>query len=157
MSGYALRNLLAGAASALQAGKSASDAVHFACTTGGVARLGQIFTYRPSPHEGLEAEKEAPASLELFVEADAGGIIENADNLTVAPWGDLFVNEDGAGRDGIVRVHPDGSLERFAMIRASDSETAGVCFSPDGSTMFVNIQHQGLTAAIQGPWAKKRS
>ena len=133
------------------------DAVHFACTTGGVARLGQIFTYRPSPHEGLAAEKEAPASLELFVEADAGGIIENADNLTVAPWGDLFVNEDGAGRDGIVRVHPDGSLERFAMIRASDSETAGVCFSPDGSTMFVNIQHQGLTAAIQGPWAKKKA
>ncbi|MBC02419.1 MAG: phosphatase [Phycisphaerae bacterium] len=131
------------------------DAVHFACTTGGVARLGQIFTYRPSPHEGLELEKDAPGSLELFVESEAGGIIENADNLTVAPWGDLFINEDGIGTDGIVRVRPDGSLERFAMVRASDSETAGICFSPDGDTMFVNIQHQGLTVVIRGPWMKK--
>ena len=89
------------------------------------------------------------------MEADAGGIIENADNLTVSPSGDLFVNEDGVGKDGIVRVRPDGSLERFAMVRASDSEMAGICFSPDGSTMFVNIQHQGLTAVIQGPWAKR--
>lgn len=130
-----------------------ADAVHFACTTGGVARLGQIFTYRPSPHEGLERESEAPARLELFVESESGGIIENADNLTVAPSGDLYVSEDGIGSDGLVRIRPDGSVERFAMNRVSDSEMAGVCFSPDGRTMFVNIQEQGMTLAIQGPWS----
>lgn len=130
-----------------------ADAVHFACTTGGVGRLGQIFTYRPSPAEGLETEGESPASIELFVEAETGGIIRNADNLTVGPTGDLFVNEDGPGRDGIVRIRPDGTLERFAATRVSISEMAGVCFSPDGRTMFVNIQAQGLTLAIDGPWS----
>ena len=29
---------------------------------------------------------------------------------------------------------------------------AGVCFSPDGSTLFVNIQVDGLTVAITGPF-----
>ena len=129
-----------------------ADAVHFACTTGGIGRLGQIFTYRPSAAEGLDSEAETPASIELFVEAETGGIIRNADNLTVGPTGDLFVNEDGPGRDGIVRIRPDGTLERFAATRVSISEMAGVCFSPDGRTMFVNIQAQGLTLAIEGPW-----
>ena len=129
-----------------------TDAVHFGCTTGGAARKGQIFTYRPSPSEGLPAEREAPGSLELFVEAEEGGILTNADNLTVAPSGDLFVCEDGPDTDGIVRIRPDGSLERFAMNRVSSSELAGVCFAPSGGTMFVNIQKQGMTLAIDGPW-----
>jgi secreted PhoX family phosphatase len=26
------------------------------------------------------------------------------------------------------------------------------CFSPDGTTLFVNMQRRGLTVAITGPW-----
>ena len=37
----------------------------------------------------------------------------------------------------------------------SSSELSGPTFSPDGSTLFVNIQHDGLTLAITGPWGKK--
>ena len=33
------------------------------------------------------------------------------------------------------------------------AEIAGVCFSPDGSVMFVNVQQNGVTLAITGPWA----
>jgi secreted PhoX family phosphatase len=40
------------------------------------------------------------------------------------------------------------------MNRLSGSELAGVCFSPDGRTMFVNIQQQGLTLAISGPFRR---
>jgi secreted PhoX family phosphatase len=29
---------------------------------------------------------------------------------------------------------------------------AGVCFSPDGETLFVNIQYPGMTLAITGDW-----
>ena len=36
----------------------------------------------------------------------------------------------------------------------SGSELAGVTFSPDGSTLFVNIQVLGKTVAITGPWRK---
>jgi uncharacterized protein len=29
---------------------------------------------------------------------------------------------------------------------------AGATFSPDGTTLFVNVQRRGLTLAITGPW-----
>jgi secreted PhoX family phosphatase len=32
------------------------------------------------------------------------------------------------------------------------SEFAGSTFSPDGSTLFVNMQRPGFTIAIKGPW-----
>ena len=34
-----------------------------------------------------------------------------------------------------------------------NAEFAGACFSPDGQTLFVNIQWPGMTLAITGPWA----
>ena len=128
------------------------DEILFACTSGGVARIGQIWKYRPSPAEGFEGESEAPGTLELLIEATEGGVIENADNLTIAPWGDVFVCEDGPPGNGLVRVTPKGRVDRFALNRLSGSELAGACFSPDGRTLFVNIQHQGITVAIEGPW-----
>ena len=32
------------------------------------------------------------------------------------------------------------------------SEFAGACFDPAGKTLFVNLQHAGITFAIWGPW-----
>ena len=127
-------------------------ALHFVCTTGGRAQLGQIFTYTPSPDEGGPTERSSPGTLNLFVETNDGSLVNNADNITVAPVGDLFVCEDGGGSNGMARVTPDGVVTRFAENRMNDSELAGPCFSPDGSTLFVNIQRPGLTIAITGPW-----
>ena len=36
------------------------------------------------------------------------------------------------------------------------SELAGATFSPDGSTLFFNIQTSGLTVAVTGPWDRAR-
>ena len=36
--------------------------------------------------------------------------------------------------------------------RYNDKELAGVCFSPDGTTLFVNIYSPGITLAITGRW-----
>jgi hypothetical protein len=33
-----------------------------------------------------------------------------------------------------------------------DSEITGICFSPDGKWMFLNIQWEDLTLAITGPF-----
>ena len=52
----------------------------------------------------------------------------------------------------LVGITPEGSIYKFAHNAASDSEFAGATFSPDGSTLFVNIQGDGLTLAITGPW-----
>ena len=63
--------------------------------------------------------------------------------------------EDGAGDQNLVGITPEGSLYTFARnAMANDSELAGSTFSPDGSTLFVNIQEAGLTLAITGPWSR---
>jgi secreted PhoX family phosphatase len=126
--------------------------LHFVCTTGGVDQNGQVFSYVPSPHEGTARESEAPGRLTLFIQPSLGSLVTNADNLTIAPSGDLFLCEDGSGSNGMARVTPDGIVERFAENRMNNSELAGACFSPDGSTLFVNIQRPGLSIAINGPW-----
>ncbi|MCZ7677571.1 MAG: PhoX family protein [Sandaracinaceae bacterium] len=35
---------------------------------------------------------------------------------------------------------------------ASDGEITGVCFSPDGRAMFLNLQEDGLTLVVEGPF-----
>ena len=129
-----------------------NDAVYFACTNGGEAERGQIWRYVPSPNEGAPQESEAPGTLELFVEPNDPGLVDNADNLTVTPWGDLILCEDGSGEQFLVGIKPDGTAYKFARNAVSNSELAGATFSPDGTTLFVNIQHDGLTLAITGPW-----
>ena len=130
----------------------AGDQFAFSCTIGGAARLGQIFLYSPSRLEGTPREAEAPGRLKLLAEADAESMLRNNDNLTMAPWGDLFVCEDTANHCGIVGVRADGSLYAVADNAYSDSELAGITFAPDGRTLFVNIQYPGTTVAITGPW-----
>ena len=131
-----------------------NDAIYFACTNGGKGQHGQIWRYVPSPDEGTAAEDENPGRLELFVEPDDQALIDRADNLTVAPWGDIIVCEDGSGGDNLVGVTPQGDVYRFGSNTYSSSEFAGATFSPDGSTLFVNVQNPGITLAITGPWQK---
>ena len=130
----------------------ADDRYAFTCTIGGPARLGQVFTYRPGPYEGTPREQEAPGELELIAEATRDSLLRNCDNLTQAPWGDLLVCEDTGGCCGLVGIRPDGSQYSIAFNAYSDSELAGVCFSPDGKTLFLNIQYPGMTVAITGDW-----
>lgn len=134
----------------------ASDGVYVACTNGGEARRGQIWRYRPSPHEGMPNESSDPARLELFLEADRSSLLRRADNLTMAPWGDLVVCEDGSGTDSLVGVTPQGDQYLIARNAHSRGELAGSTFSPDGTTLFVNLQEEALTAAITGPWERAR-
>jgi secreted PhoX family phosphatase len=130
------------------------DAVFFVCTNGGSQKKGQIWRYVPSVDEGKPAEKSSPGKLELFIEPNDGKLVENADNLTIAPWGDLILCEDGVSPQFIVGVTPEGKLYKLA--RTTLGELAGACFSPDGTTLFVNIQTPGLTVAIVGPWKALR-
>jgi uncharacterized protein len=129
-------------------------AVHFACTNGGTARKGQIWRYFPSPAEGANGEAAQPGQLELFIEPNDGNLVENCDNVTLAPWGDLIICEDGKNPQYLVGVTAEGKTYQFA--RTTLGEFAGACFSPDGSTLFVNIMAPGVTLAITGPWAKLR-
>ncbi|MBT4137690.1 MAG: DUF839 domain-containing protein [Candidatus Latescibacteria bacterium] len=129
-----------------------NDTVYFACTNGGQKKKGQIWKYTPSPVEGTADELSQPGHLELFCEPNDGKLLENADNLTIAPWGDVMVCEDGKNDDRLVGITPQGQAYTFAHNIKNSSELTGVVFSPDGTTMFVNVQSLGYTLAVTGPW-----
>ncbi|MEM6315407.1 MAG: alkaline phosphatase PhoX, partial [Planctomycetota bacterium] len=62
---------------------------------------------------------------------------------------------DGPGEQYLRGITPAGEFYTLAKNRVpGNSELAGVCFSPDGKTLFVNIQKNGLTVAVRGRWGK---
>jgi uncharacterized protein len=129
--------------------------VYFACTNGGLKKSGQVFKYIPSPNEGTADEQNTPGKLVLFAEPNNTEILKNCDNLTVSPWGDVIFVED-AKQACLRGITPEGQIYDIGKNIGSESELAGVCFSPSGKTLFVNVQHDGLTLAITGAWDQLR-
>jgi uncharacterized protein len=122
--------------------------VYFVCTSGGRNKKGQVWSYTPlSENLGI---------LNLFVEPNDSNLLDMGDNITVAPWGDLIICEDGTAEQYLVGITPEGKIYKFGRNAISDSELAGSCFSPDGSTLFFNIQKEGLTLAVTGTWKKEK-
>ncbi|UMG91383.1 alkaline phosphatase PhoX [Nocardioides sp. TF02-7] len=83
------------------------------------------------------------------------------DNITTSPRGTLVVCEDNVDDNFVRGLSPSGRLWDIALNRLrsasgadrSNDEFAGSTFSPDGHTLFVNIQASaGMTFAIWGPW-----
>jgi secreted PhoX family phosphatase len=134
----------------------------FSATTGGKKGLGQIWRYQPSPYEGTNREREAPGKLDLVYESENRAYLDACDNLAIAPWGDLIVCEDSYSdapdnTNYLRGLTPQGKIYTLAMnADKAKGEFAGACFSPDGTTLFVNIQQPGLTLAITGPWQTLR-
>jgi secreted PhoX family phosphatase len=129
-----------------------NDSIYWVCTNGGASKSGQVFRYYPSAVEGRTEEASDPGQLELFVEPNDSELLDHGDNLCIAPWGDLIVCEDGLGANYLVGIKEDGEVYRFGKVHSGNAEFAGSVFSADGTTLFVNIQNQGLTLAITGPW-----
>jgi uncharacterized protein len=135
---------------------------------GYVEGFGQVWEYRPHGRSG--------GLLILHYESPGGEALDSPDNMTVTPQGGLLLAEDDASSayadtdplaPGITNVNrligitPRGEAFKFAVNIHSGSELAGVCFSPDGRTAFVNVfgrarfdepPVEGMTCAITGPW-----
>jgi secreted PhoX family phosphatase len=124
----------------------------FACTNGGPQNFGQVFRYKCSPYEGTEKESTKPPMLDLYAESNDKTVLHMCDNLTVAPWGDLLLCEDNGSLNHIRGIDKNGEIYTFACNRVSTSELTGIVFSPSGKTLFVNVQENGDTVAITGPW-----
>ncbi|MDC0722228.1 alkaline phosphatase PhoX [Nannocystis bainbridge] len=118
-------------------------AVYVCSTNGGPVGGGQIFKLVDGPDGG---------TLELVARSEDLEVLDHPDNITVAPWGELFMAEDGNGDNYVRGLDAKGHVFDFARNAKSDSEFAGVCFSPDGKTMFVNLMFDHLTVAIRGPF-----
>lgn len=126
--------------------------VYFACTNGGPKEYGQIFRYKLSESEGVEGKTASHGKLELFIQSEDKTVLHMCDNLTIAPSGDLFVCEDNGDENRIHMINKNGEISVFAVNRKNTSEFTGVVFSPSGKTLFVNVQENGDTLAITGPW-----
>jgi hypothetical protein len=125
------------------------------CTTGGQKGLGQIFYYQPSSDEGQPGETANPGKLVLFSEPNNPQLLRHGDNLALMPNGDLLVCEDNQNIQRLIGVTAEGKFYVLARNPRGASEFAGATFSPDGSTLFVNLQQQGATVAITGPWHQR--
>ena len=121
--------------------------VYVCCTTGGRQGSGQVFKLSLGRGAG-------PDQLELFVESPGPSVLDMPDNICMTPWGDLLLAEDGSGEQLVRGITPEGRVYDLARNARSKSELAGICCSPDGNAIFVNMQIDGLTLAITGPMAE---
>lgn len=123
--------------------------VYFCCTDGGPKELGQVFRIRLRENR-----------LSLVVQPSEFTLLDGPDNICVSPHGDLVVCEDNLERreNYLIGVTPQGRCYRIAKnAHPANKELAGACFSPDGETLFVNVQRPGMTFAIWGPWDSRRA
>lgn len=101
--------------------------------------------------------------LRLAYQSPGAQTLDFPDNVTVSPRGTLIVCEDNVNDNYLRGLTRHGELFDVALNRLVgkagniryDDEFAGSTFSPDGRTLFVNIQaSRGMTFAIWGPWGR---
>jgi hypothetical protein len=122
------------------------DGAAYVCSTsGGPVEGGQIFK--------LLVGTNRPDRLLLLAQSTDSERLDHPDNITVAPWGDVMMAEDGGGDQYLRGITPEGRSYDIARNAASSGELAGVCLSPDGRHVFLNMQADGLTVVITGDLA----
>ena len=89
--------------------------IFIACTNGGKKQRGQIW-------------KLTRNKIELYAEPNDADLVDKCDNLTVSPWGDLILCEDGKGDQFLDVVTPQGKIFKLAKNAKSSGEFAGVFF-----------------------------
>ncbi|MEU4391404.1 alkaline phosphatase PhoX [Kribbella sp. NPDC023855] len=114
--------------------------------------FGQIWGYH------TRAEK-----LQLLYQSPNRSTLDFPDNVTTSPRGTLVLCEDSTQDNYLRGLSRGGQLWDIALNRLTSStgvdrsgdEFAGSTFSPDGHTLFVNIQaSRGMSFAIWGPWQR---
>jgi secreted PhoX family phosphatase len=117
--------------------------------------FGQVWSYEPRHRRltlvivfGPDTDVEKPG--------------ESPDNICLAPQGGLMVCEDGNGAQHVFGVSRRRTVYPVARNRQNIGtetepewgEFAGVTFSPDNRTMYVNVYTPGTTFAVTGPWSR---
>jgi secreted PhoX family phosphatase len=145
-----------------------SGVVYFVDTSGGAARSGVVWAYRPPAAEAGE-----PGRLTVVFVASGPDEADHPDNVTVSPRGGILLCEDGGQPEGtrLLGLTRDGATYELARnnvilerrirgkwtVRPGDyrrQEFTGACFGPRGDVLFVNIQVPGVTFAVAGPWER---
>lgn len=124
-----------------------AGSIFFTSTSGGEKFRGQVWRYTPrGADDGV---------LTLLFESPDEAVLDGPDNLCVSPRGGLVLCEDGREEQFLRGLTADGRIFDFAKNIAPGAEKiefAGATFSPDGQTLFFNIQRPGMTFAVWGNW-----
>ncbi|MET0385556.1 MAG: alkaline phosphatase PhoX [Polyangiales bacterium] len=107
------------------------------------AHSGQIWRYDPRAK-----------TIELVTIFPVGSPYDGPDNITASPHGFAVACTDGEDDQWLIGIGNEGGTFPFARNAQSDVEFTGATFSPDGETLFANIQEPGVTFAIWGPWQR---
>ncbi|MFE9706517.1 PhoX family protein [Streptomyces sp. NPDC005930] len=120
---------------------------------------GQVWFYDPK-------RRTLTLKVLLGVNADPStdGAFDGPDNITVSPYGGLVIAEDGEGVQHLFGATDSGRTYPIARNELNQgteeepeySEFTGVTFSPDGRTLYANIQTPGIMLAITGPWKRQK-
>ena len=148
-------------------GSAYDDGVVYFCSTqgGGPAEttLGPIADGYGNGTGQIWAYHTRHQTLELVYQSTGPDVLDFPDNVTTSPRGTLVICEDNVNDNYLRGLTRDGHLFDIALNRLISStgtvryndEFAGSTFSPDGHTLFVNIQaSRGMTFAIWGPWRR---
>ncbi len=146
-------------------GAAYDDGVVYFCSTqgGGPAEgsIGPIVGGYGNGHGQIWAYHTRARILRLLYQSPGPDVLDFPDNVTTSPRGTLVVCEDNVDDNYLRGLSRRGRLFDIALNRLVSStgverfndEFAGSTFSPDGHTLFVNIQASaGMTFAIWGPW-----
>jgi secreted PhoX family phosphatase len=146
----------------------ANGGVTFVASEAGDGENGQVWRYQPT---GLHTGK-----LRLLFESPNEKTLNQPDSITVSPAGTVVMAEDGDGEDidggdNWLRILTrSGTIANLATViepldlhywdpedfpkpgPTGASEMSGLCFTPDGKHLIVNVQYPGVTCVITGPW-----
>jgi secreted PhoX family phosphatase len=101
--------------------------------------------------------------LRLLFQSTGPDVLDFPDNVTTSKRGTVVLCEDNINDNFVRGLTRHGELFNIALNRLVgaagnnrfNDEFAGATFSPDGHTLFVNIQaSRGMTFAIWGPWGR---
>ena len=94
-------------------------------------------------------------TLHMLFESPNAEVLDFPDNVTTSKRGTLVICEDGGDRNFLRALTRKGELFDIAQNRIAtqlNDEFAGSTFSPDGRTLFVNIQaSRGISTGDLGP------
>ncbi|HEY0700164.1 MAG TPA: alkaline phosphatase PhoX, partial [Micromonospora sp.] len=140
--------------------------VYFTATQGGgpgETSVGPIADGYGNGHGQVWAYHCEAQLLQLVYESPGPDVLDFPDNVTTSPRGTLVLCEDNADDNYVRGLSRGGQLFDIALNRLTgaggaerfNDEFAGSTFSPDGHTLFVNVQaSRGMTFAIWGPWER---
>jgi len=105
----------------------ANGHIFFVSTNGGNMGFGQVWAFNP-----------AASTLTMIFESPGHDVCDGPDNCCTTPAGGLVLCEDAGGAQFLRAISPSGEIFDLARNLRNTIEFAGVCFSPDGKTLFVN-------------------